>query len=93
MELAQNIEKRLLENKNKNLPLGLVLLEDNDRLDVLSTLKHSKEKLETELMNMPLVIQTQTQKRNKVELELQLEDLEKSITRFSRPKVYIRLKD
>lgn len=44
-------------------------------------------------MNMPLVIQTQTQKRNKAELELQLEDLEKSIARFSRPKVYIRLKD
>jgi len=44
-------------------------------------------------MNMPLVIQTQSQKQNKVELELQLEDLEKSITRFSRPKVYIRLQD
>ncbi|KAG0622286.1 hypothetical protein M758_3G086700 [Ceratodon purpureus] len=34
-ELAQNIEKRLLENKNKNLPPGLVLMEDNDRVDLV----------------------------------------------------------
>ncbi|XP_024389815.1 uncharacterized protein [Physcomitrium patens] len=92
-ELAHDTEKRLLESQNKNLPPGLVLMEEADRIDVLNTLKNSKEKLETQLMNMPLVIQTSTQKRNKSELELQLQDLEKSISRFSRPKVYIRLKD
>lgn len=32
---------RLLENKNKHLPPGLVLMEDDDRVEVLMTLQGS----------------------------------------------------
>lgn len=39
--MGSELVYRLLENENKHLPPGLVLMEENERLEVLKTLKDS----------------------------------------------------
>lgn len=40
-KMESELVYRLLENENKHLPPGLVLMEENERLEVLKTLKDS----------------------------------------------------
>lgn len=56
----------------------------------LLTTNAGKTRLEARLTNMPLVVETPSQLRAKAELEFSLKDIDASISRFSRPKVYIR---
>ncbi|KAH8937517.1 hypothetical protein BDL97_16G033500 [Sphagnum fallax] len=90
LELAMDAERRLQAEQTKHLPPGLVLMKDEERLDVLKTLEDSRLKWEERLRNMPLIMETPSQIRMKAEADYQLRDIEDSIRRFSRSKVYIR---
>ncbi|BBN06642.1 hypothetical protein MPTK1_3g22810 [Marchantia polymorpha subsp. ruderalis] len=90
LELEEDRERRVQEAKEKHLPPGLVLMKNEERLEVLKTLEDNRDKLVNKLSGMPLVVETPTQIRSKGDLDAQLKEVEDSIKRFSRQRVYIR---
>ncbi|CAM6101937.1 unnamed protein product [Calypogeia fissa] len=90
LELLHCKEQMEQEERDRHLPPGLILMRDEERLEVLKTLEENKERLVAKLRGLPLIIETPSLIRAKGEIDSQLKEVEDSIKRFSRPKVYIR---
>jgi len=86
-ELAE--EKRRQRARDDDCPEGMMLMPEADRLDTLNTLKASKKEGETQLMKMPLHVNTIAQKQHIQKLEAQLKEIESAIQIFKKPKVFI----
>ncbi|KAH7434158.1 hypothetical protein KP509_06G003300 [Ceratopteris richardii] len=93
IELAQEMEKRMNEGKNNELPPGYVEMSEAEKNEVLTALKENKAVLEKKLGSMPLVCDTPSQIRAKSNIDSEIRDIENAVKRFSRPHVYISLND
>jgi hypothetical protein len=72
-----------------NCPKGMCLMPEIERLDTLEILHSSKAEALKQLQALPFVIETPSLKRRQQGLEDKLNEIEKAITLFSKPKVYI----
>ncbi|KAI5068623.1 hypothetical protein GOP47_0016968 [Adiantum capillus-veneris] len=93
IELAQEMEKRLNNEKSHQLPPGYVEMDEDEKNEVLQALKENKASLEKKLGGLPLVCDTPSQIRARSNMDLELQGIENAIKRFSRPHVYISLND
>jgi hypothetical protein len=70
-------------------PRGMCLMPEAERISTLEILHTSKAEAMRQLQNMPFVVETPSQKKKQVELETKLREIERAISLFSRPKVYV----
>ena len=69
---------------------GMVLIDEEERLETLAILQDNYAKAQKELSRMPLQIETQGQKKRQTLLEGKLQELEGALKIFSRKKVYVK---
>lgn len=75
--------------KNGQVPPGMSLMKEEERLRTLNILKESLDTTKKELQKAPLVVETAGQKKRMKELEDRLKEQEDAIEIFSKDKVYI----
>ena len=81
----------LKEQERKNMPVGMRLMEDPERLDMLRMLEHNKRELMTEIERLPITMKTISMQKRRDELEEKYRNIEIQIDRFSRKKVFVAL--
>lgn len=77
--------------EDPNCPPGHEALEEDERLQMLERLKQSYEASLLELNRLPLCVDTLRVRTRRIDLEKHLQQTEKSIKLFSKPKVYVAL--
>lgn len=93
IELAQEMERKLHDEKSQQLPPGYVEMDEDEKNEVLKALRENKALLEKKLGALPLVCDTPSQIRARSNMDLELQDIENAIKRFSRPHVFISLNE
>ncbi|XP_008944150.1 PREDICTED: enkurin domain-containing protein 1 [Merops nubicus] len=84
-------EERLRNLPDPDTPPGHTMMPEGQRLETLSSLKQSQEKLIKDLVMLPVRTDTLSMQKRRVELERKLSQIEEAIKIFSRPKVFIKL--
>lgn len=79
------------EAEREQLPPGTRLLSEEERLETLKNLKESKADIEKMIGKMPISMRTLALQQRKADLEKKVEELDRAIATFSRPKVYIAI--
>ena len=90
-EFAEKKAKKAQEEEDKNLPEGMKLMPEEERLATLNELLASKETINEMLQKMPISMRTQSLQEKKRGLETKLQEVERAITTFSRKKVLIAM--
>ena len=67
------------------------MLSKAEQEQTLQMLQDSLDEVMRQLQRMPLNVDTMSQKKKKQALEAQSQQLEKALTTFSRPKVFVQL--
>ncbi len=76
--------------KAKNVPPGMVLMSDEQRVNTLKVLQENHTKVLNDLSAFPLRVETVSRIRAKAALEAKLAEIEKAITVFSRKRVLVQ---
>ncbi|XP_065519263.1 enkurin domain-containing protein 1 isoform X2 [Lathamus discolor] len=87
----REMEERLRNLPDPNIPPGHTMMQEDQRLETLSSLKQSHEQLVKDLVMLPVRADTLSMQKRRVELERKLSQIEEAIKIFSRPKVFIKL--
>jgi len=80
-------EQKLSDAENPNMRL----MGEEERLETLKNLKQVKGDLEAALEKLPVTLKTVALVKKKLDMEKKIDDLNKAIESFSKPKVYIAL--
>jgi len=89
LEWAEQEAKRREEQKQSDVPPGMIKIEEEERLRTLELLQAEAAKIESQIQRLPLVIETESRRRHKAELEQRFDELEAAIQQFSKTVVYI----
>ena len=84
MEAKQEAERR-------NLPAGMRLMGEDERLEMVKALENTKRDTMNEIERLPITMKTMAMQKRREELEEKYRNLEKQIDHFSRKKVYVAL--
>ena len=87
---ADQAAARAAAAPDPDCPPGMIVMPDAERREMLETLKAKDENLRAELFKLPLQARTLGQERRRRELEAQLDENERNVSMFSRPKVFIQ---
>eukprot|EP00826_Nyctotherus_ovalis_P053351 TRINITY_DN6916_c0_g2_i7.p1 TRINITY_DN6916_c0_g2~~TRINITY_DN6916_c0_g2_i7.p1 ORF type:complete len:123 (+),score=58.04 TRINITY_DN6916_c0_g2_i7:70-438(+) len=79
------------EAERERLPPGTRQLSEEERVETLKNLQESKADVEKMIGKMPISMRTLALQQRKAELEKKVEELDRAIATFSRPKVYIAI--
>ena len=90
LELAQVAEHKKRMAELEDVPVGMKLVDEEDRLHTLHLLKLAHADTEKELQALPFVVKTNSHIKHKAALEEKLQELEESIKIFSRSTVYVK---
>ena len=80
-----------MEEERKQLPAGMRLMDEQERLDMVKALENTKRETMNEIERLPITMKTMAMQKRRDELEEKYRNLEKQIDHFSRKKVYIAL--
>jgi len=80
-----------MEEERKNLPPGMRLMDEGERIDMVKALENTKRETMNEIERLPITMKTMAMQRRREDLEEKYRNLEKQIDHFSRKKVYIAL--
>mmetsp|Transcript_38645 Transcript_38645/g.46788 ORF Transcript_38645/g.46788 Transcript_38645/m.46788 type:complete len:284 (+) Transcript_38645:263-1114(+) len=89
-ELANIEDQRRAAAEAEEVPPGMMLLTEEERLRMLGNLNTTKKQVETDLQKMPFNVETPSQIKYKTGLETKLKEVEDAIKVFSRKKVYVK---
>jgi len=84
MEAKQEAERR-------NLPAGMRLMGDDERLEMVKALENTKRDTMNEIERLPITMKTMAMQKRREDLEEKYRNLEKQIDHFSRKKVFVAL--
>ena len=70
---------------------GIRLLSEEERLETLKNLKSVGAELQNEFEKLPISLKTKALVQKEKEIETKMDELNKAIESFSKPKVYIAL--
>eukprot|EP00798_Chlamydomonas_sp_ICE-L_P005389 gene5389-5611_t len=82
--MQERMEEEQRSKEAANVPPGMRLMAEEERVETLSILKRNKEEIEKSLWALPLRIETPGQIRRKAELDLRLQEIEDAFKIFSR---------
>lgn len=88
-EFQDKTEAKMAQREKKKMPPGTRLMTEEERLVTLKELETNKEEAMKLLEKLPISLRTESLKMRKRELEEKIVTIEKSISTFSRKKVYI----
>lgn len=80
-----------LEAERRNLPPGMRLMGEDERLEMVRALENTKRETMNEIERLPITMKTMAMQKRREELEEKYRNLEKQIDHFSRKKVYVAL--
>jgi hypothetical protein len=86
---AAEEDERKRRMPDPDCPPGMCLMPENERQDTLRTLEESREEALNQLRRLPFVIETITLKKKQESLENKLREIDRALSIFSKPKVYI----
>ncbi|KAL3671610.1 hypothetical protein V7S43_003524 [Phytophthora oleae] len=86
---AREEEERRKNAPDPDCPLGMTLLDEDERIRTLDVLQKSLTEAQLRMNTLPLRIETLNQIRRKNELETKLQEIEDAIKVFDREKVYV----
>ena len=84
-------EERKRNAPDPSCPKGMKLMPEEERLSTIEVLNASKEECIRQLGRLPFVVETATMKKRKEAIESKLNEIEKALELFMKPKVYIAL--
>jgi Calmodulin-binding len=90
-EKEQKEMEAKLEAERRNLPAGMRLMGDDERLEMVKALENTKRETMNEIERLPITMKTMAMQKRREELEEKYRNLEKQIDHFSRKKVYVAL--
>jgi hypothetical protein len=88
-EIEEEMEKDRIEREGPDLPPGVTLLSEEERLETLEGLFKSQDEATSQLNRLPIMCETPSLLKKKETLEKQLEEMDNAISIFSRSHVYI----
>ncbi|XP_034026606.1 enkurin domain-containing protein 1 [Thalassophryne amazonica] len=83
-------EERRKNTPDPSIPAGHTLMPEKERQETLQTLKDTHRCLVTELLSLPLRVDTLNVRSRRAHLDCRLSEIEEAIKIFSRDKVYIK---
>jgi hypothetical protein len=86
---AAEQEEKKRRMPDPDCPPGMCLMPESERQDTLRTLEESREEALSQLRRLPFVIETITLKKKQENLENKLREIDRALSIFSKPKVYI----
>eukprot|EP00238_Polyblepharides_amylifera_P004163 CAMPEP_0196594920 /NCGR_PEP_ID=MMETSP1081-20130531/79661_1 /TAXON_ID=36882 /ORGANISM="Pyramimonas amylifera, Strain CCMP720" /LENGTH=273 /DNA_ID=CAMNT_0041919323 /DNA_START=25 /DNA_END=846 /DNA_ORIENTATION=+ len=89
-ELADVEARRRAAAEAEDVPEGMRLLPDDERLRTLKQLEETKKQVDLDWQKLPFNIETPGQIRHKQSLDTRLKEVEDAIKIFSRKKVFVR---
>lgn len=89
-------QKQAEDNRRRNAPdpscpPGMTLMPEDERVETVRTLEQSLEEVNRQLQKLPFVIETHSIQKRHDALESKLKEIERALTIFRRPKVYVAL--
>jgi hypothetical protein len=90
-ELDEKKREEELRNQKEDVPPGYRMLPELERQEMLAALKEKLEEAEDKFKKLPLRIDTDRAKKAQAELEKKIDELEKAVAMFSKPKVLLQL--
>lgn len=84
-------EERLRRMPDPSCPVGMKLMPEQERVETLQILERNKAEAMNQLTKLPFVVETPSMIRKKNDLEAKLKEIERAISLFCRPKVYVKL--
>jgi hypothetical protein len=85
------LDKEALEKEQSGVPPGHVLMEEEDRLQMLKTLSVKMDDVLYQLRRLPIARRTASIEAKRERLESELGETEEAIETFSKEKVYVLL--
>jgi uncharacterized coiled-coil protein SlyX len=80
---------KITAEENAQYPPGMRLMSEDERLDTLEMLLKAKEDTMQEYNKLPIAANSLAVKRKRDDLEAKLQEIEKALKTFTRPKVYV----
>ncbi|CAG9463960.1 unnamed protein product [Pedinophyceae sp. YPF-701] len=90
IELAADKARRLAAAEAEQVPEGMRVLSEQERLETLQLLQEDHAEVERKIRALPFIVETPSQIRYKAELEERLKEIEEAVTMFSRSRVLVR---
>jgi len=90
-ELEEKKRDEELRNQKEDIPPGYRMLPESERQDMLAALKEKKDEAEDKYKKLPLRVDTDRAKKAQADLEKKIDELEKAVVMFSKPKVLLQL--
>lgn len=72
------------------IPKGMRIMPEDERLEMLATLKASLDEVQSQMQQLPFRLDTPSMKRLKGSLDSRMTEIEEAMRVFSRPKVLIQ---
>eukprot|EP01040_Poterioochromonas_malhamensis_P001175 gene1175-1247_t len=86
---AAEEEERKRRLPDPDCPPGMCLMPESERLETLRVLQESREEALNQLRKLPFVIETPSMKKKQEFLENKLREIDRALSIFSKPKVYV----
>ena len=90
-ELAQDKERKAKAIEDANNPPGMRLMTEDERLETLQMLITAKDEAMLDYNKLPIAANNMAIKQRRQDLEDKIQEVEKAIKTFTRPKVYVAL--
>jgi hypothetical protein len=90
-DLEEKKREEELRNQKEDIPPGYRMLPEAERQEMLAALKEKLEEAEDKYKKLPLRVDTERAKKAQADLEKKLDELEKAVGMFSKPKVLLQL--
>jgi hypothetical protein len=90
-DLEEKKRQEELRNQKEDVPPGYRILPESERLEMLAALKEKHAEAEDKYKKLPLRVDTERAKKAQADLEKKIDELEKAVAMFSKPKVLLEL--
>ncbi|KAK3266992.1 hypothetical protein CYMTET_24420 [Cymbomonas tetramitiformis] len=90
MQMAELEAERRAALEDADVPPGMKVLTEPERLQMVQQLAETKAQVETELQKLPFTVETPSQIKRKQGLEDRLKEVEDALRVFSRKRVLVR---
>merc|ERR1719352_2162669 len=90
-ELEEKKREEELRNQKEDVPPGYRMLPELERQEMLAALKEKLAEAEDKYKKLPLRVDTDRAKKAQADLEKKIDELEKAVAMFSKPKVLLQM--
>ncbi|CAL8471525.1 g11067 [Coccomyxa elongata] len=91
LQLAASYAQEQAEKEASMIPVGMRVLPEEERLEMLSLLEASKDDTEAKIRALPFIIETPSQRKFRDGLEAKLLEVEEALELFNQPQVLVAI--